>query len=114
MCVLCHNVLLEKYRHPEGLLQSKGALPLEPRGISLSFPKGQRKRATSQDAAPSQIPPAAQVAPQRCPILHTGKVTIFYSMNKHQSTIEDKVCMTKLRLLVCMTNFCSWLTGAGS
>ena len=107
MCILCHNILLEKHRHPKGLLQGKGALPLKPRGLSHLFPKGQRKRATSQDAAPLQTPPAAQVAPQRCPILQTGKVTTFYNVNRHQSTMTGKVCMSKLCALVCKTNFYS-------
>ena len=49
----------------------------------------------------------AQVAPQRCPILQTGKVIIFYIVNKHQSTMTGKVCMSKLCALVCKTNFCS-------
>ena len=95
-------------------MQGEGALPLKPRGLSLLFPKGQRKRATSQDAAPLQTPPAAQVAPQRCPILQTGKVTIFYNVNRHQSTMTGKVCMSKLYSLVYKTNFRSQLTGAGN
>ena len=78
------------------------------------FPKGQRKRATSYDAAPLQTPPAAQVAPQRCPILQTGKVIIFYIVNKHQSTMGSKVCMSKFCAFVCKTNFCSWVASAGS
>jgi hypothetical protein len=56
--------------------KTKGLRPLNPEVYRFCFQKGSKKAAPVEDAAFPQTLCAAQVAPQRCPILRIGKVLL--------------------------------------
>ena len=56
--------------------EGEGALPLNPEVYRFCFQEGSKKAAPVEDAAFLQTLCAAQVAPQRCPILRIGKALL--------------------------------------
>ena len=117
MCIFSHSVRLLSLgcTAPSGLCcgsdyTTRGSAPW-PRGLSLWVSEWAIKKSNAHRHCSFWIRYAARVAPQRCPILHTDKVTLLYLITRPEAIPVKNLRRIKFHHLLCKGKFQSRVYG---